>query len=63
MKKGSIITAILALFMMTVPSQVSAQEGSGFTKFDVREDFTENGFQWFRDAQLLCAGTNVFLMC
>ena len=44
MKKGSIITAILALFMMTVPSQVSAQEESGFTKFDVREDFTENGF-------------------
>ena len=44
MKKGSIITAILALFMMTVPSLVSAQEGSGFTKFDVREDFTENGF-------------------
>lgn len=56
MKKGSIITAILALFMMTVPSQVSAQEESGFTKFDVREDFTENGLQWFRDAQLVCAG-------
>jgi len=56
MKKGSIITAILALFMMTVPSQVSAQEESGFTKFDVREDFTENGFQWFRDAELLAAG-------
>ena len=56
MKKGSIITAILALFMMTAPSQVSAQEESGFTKFDVREDFTENGFQWFRDAELLAAG-------
>ena len=56
MKKGRIITAILALFMMTAPSQVSAQEESGFTKFDVREDFTENGFQWFRDAELLAAG-------
>ena len=56
MKKGSIITAILALFMITAPSQVSAQEESGFTKFDVREDFTENGFQWFHDAELLAAG-------
>jgi hypothetical protein len=29
---------------------------SGFKKFDVREDFTENGFQWFHDAELLAAG-------
>ena len=56
MKKGSIITAILALFMITVPSQISAQEESGFQEFDVREDFTENGFQWFHDAELLAAG-------
>ena len=42
MKKGSIITAILALFMMTVPSQVSAQEGSGFTKFDVPKNLYAN---------------------
>ena len=42
--------------MITAPSQVSAQEESGFTKFDVREDFTENGFQWFHDAELLAAG-------
>ena len=56
MKKGRIITAILALFMIIAPSQVSAQEESGFTKFDVREDFTENGFQWFHDAELLAAG-------
>ena len=27
-----------------------------FQKFNVIEDFTDNGFQWFRDAQLLCAG-------
>ena len=29
---------------------------SGFKKFNVREDFTENGFQWFHDAELLAAG-------
>ena len=56
MKKGSIITAILALFMIAAPSQISAQEENGFQKFDVREDFTENGFQWFHDAELLAAG-------
>ena len=33
-----------------------AQEQEGFKKIDVKEDFTENGFQWFCDAQLLCAG-------
>ena len=63
MKKSSIITAFLAVFMMVVPSQMSAQEeigedqlSNGFQKFNVIEDFTDNGFQWFRDAQLLCAG-------
>ena len=63
MKKGSIITAFLAIFLMVMPSQMSAQEESGedqlsngFQKFNVIEDFTDNGFQWFRDAQLLCAG-------
>ena len=42
---------------------MSAQEESGedqlsngFQKINVIEDFTDNGFQWFRDAQLLCAG-------
>ena len=63
MKKSGIITAFLALFMMVVPSKMSAQEESGedqlsngFQKINVIEDFTDNGFQWFRDAQLLCAG-------
>jgi len=56
MKKSSIITAFLAVFMMVVPSQMSAQEENGFQKINVIEDFTDNGFQWFRDAQLLCAG-------
>jgi len=56
MKKSSIITTLLAIFMMIVPSQMSAQEENGFQKFNVIEDFTDNGFQWFREAQLLCAG-------
>ena len=56
MKKSSIITTLLAIVMMVVPSQMSAQEENGFQKFNVIEDFTDNGFQWFREAQLLCAG-------
>ena len=51
MKKGRIITAFLAIFMMVVPSQMSAQKENGFQKFNVIEDFTDNGFQWFRDGQ------------
>ena len=54
--KKSIITTILVSLMMAMPSQMSAQEENGYTKFNVREDFTDNAFQWFRDAQLLCAG-------
>ena len=48
------MTAILA--MAVTPS--FAQEEQGFKKFNVREDFTENGFQWFHDAELLAAGDN-----
>jgi flavin reductase (DIM6/NTAB) family NADH-FMN oxidoreductase RutF len=55
MKRITIITALMAMMMMAV-TPVFAQEENGFKKFNVREDFTENGFQWFRDAQLLCAG-------
>lgn len=40
--------------MVTAPAM--AQEESGFKKIDVRKDFTENGFQWFHDAELLAAG-------
>lgn len=56
MKKSkikSVITAAL-LFMAALPAL--AQEDQGFTKFNVREDFDENGFQWFHDAELLAAG-------
>ena len=56
MKKSkikSVITAAL-LFMAALPAL--AQEDQGFKKFNVREDFDENGFQWFHDAELLAAG-------
>lgn len=56
MKKRSYITAILAAILMIAPGKMSAQEDNGFKKFSVEEAFEDNGFQWFRDAQLLCAG-------
>ena len=56
MKKRSYITVILAAILMIAPSKMSAQEDNGFKKFSVEEAFEDNGFQWFRDAQLLCAG-------
>ena len=55
MKKSTIITALIAIMMMAV-TPAFAQEENGFKKFNVREDFTENGFQWFHDAELLAAG-------
>ena len=55
MKKSTIITALAAILMMAV-TPAFAQEDNGFKKFNVREDFTENGFQWFHDAELLAAG-------
>ena len=53
--KSYIITAF-AVFLMMAVTPVVAQEENGFKKFNVREDFTENGFQWFHDAELLAAG-------
>ena len=47
-----VFTALM--FMASIPA--FAQEENGFQKFNVREDFTENGFQWFHDAELLAAG-------
>lgn len=46
---------IIAAFMLAVTPSF-AQEENGFKKFSVVEDFGDNGFQWFRDAQLLAAG-------
>ena len=45
-----------AAILMMAGAPVFAQEENGFKKIDVREDFTENGFQWFHDAELLAAG-------
>ena len=55
MKTRTTIT-LLAVLFMTATMPVLAQEENGYTKFNVAEDFTDNGFQWFRDAQLLAAG-------
>jgi flavin reductase (DIM6/NTAB) family NADH-FMN oxidoreductase RutF len=52
----SFITAFFATAMLLVAGQVSAQEECGFKKIDVKKDFTENGFQWFREAEILAAG-------
>lgn len=56
MKKVKFITVIsaISLFMATIPA--FAQEENGFKKFDVVKDFAENGFEWFREAELLAAG-------
>ena len=55
MKKSTVITALVAILAMAV-TPTFAQEENGFKKFNVRENFTENGFQWFHDAELLAAG-------
>ena len=57
--KKNIFTAFLVSLMMALPSNVSAQEENGYKKINVREDFTENGFQWFHDAELLAAGDSI----
>ena len=56
MKRLFFITSMLACAMM-LATPASAQEENGFQKFNVVEDFADNGFQWFRDAQLLAAGS------
>ena len=47
---------LLATLVMAAATPAKAQEENGFKKFSVVEQFTDNGFQWFRDAQLLAAG-------
>ena len=48
--------ALAALMMLAMQTGMNAQEENGYTKMDVQKNFTDNGFQWFRDAQLLAAG-------
>ena len=50
MKYSTVIKAVMASVMLFATMSVSAQEENGFKKFNVREDFAENGFQWFHDA-------------
>lgn len=56
MKYSTVIKAVMASVMLFATMSVSALEENGFKKFNVREDFAENGFQWFHDAELLAAG-------
>ena len=56
MKTKHYLTLALAALMMLATGSVSAQTENGFEKFDVRNDFNENGFQWFHKAELLAAG-------
>ena len=58
MKKSNQITLLLAAFLLAATASF-AQEENGFTRFNVVKEFNDNGFQWFRDAQLLAAGDNV----
>ena len=53
--KGFIRT-LAAVMLLIMPLGMHAQEENGFTEINVEDDFTPNGFQWFRKAQLLCAG-------
>ena len=62
MKRITFALAVLTISLVAIlPAKAQTQnngnpENFGFSKIDVRKDFTENGFQWFRDAELVCAG-------
>ena len=42
--------------MAITPVAISAQTQYGFKAIAVEQDFTENGFNWYRHALLLAAG-------
>lgn len=56
MKIKGFMVYLMAAFMLST-SSATAQEDNGFKKFNVIEDFSDNGFQWFRNALILAAGT------
>ena len=56
MMKNNVMTAVLAVAALMLCSGVKAQEEYGFEKFEVEKGFSENGFQWFRKAEILAAG-------
>lgn len=49
--------AITAAAMIIVPLNTSAQAENGFKQIDVKENFAENGFNWFHKAEILAAGS------
>ena len=55
MKRKIVIYVFLAALMLAATPAI-AQEEHGYKKFNVVESFCDNGFQWFREAQLLAAG-------
>ena len=56
MKKVTFVSFVSAILLFVAVVPASAQEENGFKKFQIEEGFEDNGFQWFRDAELLCAG-------
>jgi len=56
MKQKKILTVIMAVVCMMAAAPAWAQEENGFKKFNVAENFTDNGFQWFSNALLLAVG-------
>lgn len=57
MMKNNLMTVVLAVAALMLCSGVRAQEEYGFEKFEVEKGFSENGFQWFRKAEILAAGS------
>ena len=53
--KRIIISALMAISMMAA-APVYAQEENEFKNYHVVENFTDNDFQRFGDARLLCVG-------
>ena len=51
-----LLTIMAAVFTLAVPQTITAQENNGYKKFDIVNDFQDNGFRWFGEAQLLAAG-------
>ena len=52
-KRAWICPCLIAALMFMASIPAFAQEENGFKKFNVIEDFTDNGFQWFRDCRTL----------
>lgn len=50
--------AVLLAIALVCGGSMMAQEENGFTKFEVRDGFSENGFEWFHNAEILCAGSS-----